>query len=321
MRSGIKSVFLTIHLTLAYRPLLFEGQYHLRHKNAGTRKRQLSLFRSHSRLGFHQNRVGMQTDDNASEEEALSYDVLDQNSGTAVTPADMGLMMDKRAFLLCYLFVGTFSNLVSSQKEWPPQSFKKAVQEIYREAQLDIIPLRILEIGAGKRIRSVFENRFRAGSEVVALDIRMPEEEVLREAEDYAKNHDYSFRFVQGDAMNLGNFEDGSFDAVGCSLTLCEVPSVAEVVSEVKRVLRPGGRFAFVEHVGVVAEDNQALLGFAQTAMDPLQQFKYHCHLRRNSDQIIVNSFGAASVIRLQRILNNEMFPVSQQVAGVVVKA
>ena len=45
-------------------------------------------------------------------------------------------------------------------------------------------------------------------------------------------------------------FADASFDAVFCSLVLCTVHDVPAALAEVKRVLKPGGRFAFVEHVG-----------------------------------------------------------------------
>jgi SAM-dependent methyltransferase len=42
---------------------------------------------------------------------------------------------------------------------------------------------------------------------------------------------------------------DASVDEVICSLVLCTVPDPAQVLAEVQRVLRPGGRFRFVEHV------------------------------------------------------------------------
>lgn len=41
-------------------------------------------------------------------------------------------------------------------------------------------------------------------------------------------------------------FDDGAFDAVSCRLGLMFVPDVALALSEIRRVLRPGGRAAFV---------------------------------------------------------------------------
>ena len=44
-------------------------------------------------------------------------------------------------------------------------------------------------------------------------------------------------------------FDDASFDAVVCTMTLCSVASPADVLAELMRVLRPDGRFHFLEHV------------------------------------------------------------------------
>ena len=42
---------------------------------------------------------------------------------------------------------------------------------------------------------------------------------------------------------------DGTIDEAICSLVLCTVSDAARVLAELRRVLRPGGRFRFVEHV------------------------------------------------------------------------
>ena len=55
-------------------------------------------------------------------------------------------------------------------------------------------------------------------------------------------------RFEQGDATRL-KFADASFDVVVCSLFLCQDFDPAVVVSQIRRVLKPGGRFGSYEHV------------------------------------------------------------------------
>jgi ubiquinone/menaquinone biosynthesis C-methylase UbiE len=51
-----------------------------------------------------------------------------------------------------------------------------------------------------------------------------------------------------GDAQAL-ELPDESFDTVVCTLSLCTIPDDRAAVAEVRRVLRPGGRFLLLEHV------------------------------------------------------------------------
>ena len=89
---------------------------------------------------------------------------------------------------------------------------------------------------------------FSAGNEVIALDLRRPDASDLSAATTYASEHGFHLRFEQGDATNL-TFTDGTFDAVVCSMFLCQDFDPEVVVSEIRRVLKPGGRFGFYEHV------------------------------------------------------------------------
>ncbi|HEY8626335.1 MAG TPA: methyltransferase domain-containing protein [Solirubrobacteraceae bacterium] len=51
-----------------------------------------------------------------------------------------------------------------------------------------------------------------------------------------------------GDAQTL-DFPDECFDTVVCTLSLCTIPDERAAVAEVRRVLRPAGRFLLLEHV------------------------------------------------------------------------
>lgn len=55
-----------------------------------------------------------------------------------------------------------------------------------------------------------------------------------------------SFRDLRGNGLDV---EDGSADVVLSTLVLCSVPDPAATVKEIRRVLKPGGRFVFIEHV------------------------------------------------------------------------
>jgi ubiquinone/menaquinone biosynthesis C-methylase UbiE len=67
------------------------------------------------------------------------------------------------------------------------------------------------------------------------------------------------------DAQQL-DFPDGSFDTVVCTLGLCTIPDDRAAVHEVRRVLRPGGRFLLLEHV---RSPNRTVRG-VQRLLDPL---------------------------------------------------
>ena len=119
--------------------------------------------------------------------------------------------------------------------------------ETYAEAQKGDGPLRVLWVGS-EDMKGVFKSLFPAGNDVIALDLRRPDAKALNAATTYATEHGYQLRFEQGDATKL-NFTDGSFDVVVSSMFLCQDFDPEVVVGEIRRVLKPGGRFGFYEHV------------------------------------------------------------------------
>jgi ubiquinone/menaquinone biosynthesis C-methylase UbiE len=52
-------------------------------------------------------------------------------------------------------------------------------------------------------------------------------------------------RLISSEALP---FHDGEFDCVVSTVTLCSIPDVKRAISELFRVLRPGGRILFLEH-------------------------------------------------------------------------
>ncbi|HCT77492.1 MAG TPA: SAM-dependent methyltransferase [Micromonosporaceae bacterium] len=53
----------------------------------------------------------------------------------------------------------------------------------------------------------------------------------------------------EGDAENLP-FADASFDTVVCALSLCTIPNHRKAISEMARVLKPGGKLLLLDHIG-----------------------------------------------------------------------
>ncbi|MGH2826572.1 MAG: class I SAM-dependent methyltransferase [Actinomycetota bacterium] len=52
----------------------------------------------------------------------------------------------------------------------------------------------------------------------------------------------------EGDAQELP-FPDSCFDSVVCTYSLCSVPDVPRAISEMKRVVKPGGRLILLDHI------------------------------------------------------------------------
>ena len=87
---------------------------------------------------------------------------------------------------------------------------------------------------------------YAAGTTLTAIELSP---EMLRIARERAREARVVAELREGDAQHL-DFPDGSFDTVVCTLALCSIPDDGAAVGEAFRVLRPGGRFLLLEHVG-----------------------------------------------------------------------
>lgn len=98
---------------------------------------------------------------------------------------------------------------------------------------------RVLEIGAGTGL-----NLEHYGPDATDLVLTEPEEPMARRLRA---------RLTRGEIVSAPAdrlpFPDGSFDTVVSTLVLCTVPDQERALAEIRRVLKPGGRLLFLEHV------------------------------------------------------------------------
>ncbi len=102
---------------------------------------------------------------------------------------------------------------------------------------------RTIELGAGTGANLGLYPE--AVSELVLVE---PDPHMLKQLRVKLAESSQDAALVQAPAERLP-FEDSSFDTAVFTLVLCTVPDPAAALAEVSRVLRPGGRMLFIEHV------------------------------------------------------------------------
>lgn len=93
-------------------------------------------------------------------------------------------------------------------------------------------------------------------------------------------------------------YEDGIFDHVVSTWTLCTIPNPIEALREVRRVLKPTGRFLFLEH----GRSDDARTAAWQDRLNPLQNvIGCGCNLNRRIDRLI--SEAGLHILQLDRFV------------------
>jgi ubiquinone/menaquinone biosynthesis C-methylase UbiE len=118
---------------------------------------------------------------------------------------------------------------------------------------------------------------------------------------------------LDGQALSL---ESDSIDHVLTTWTLCSIPDVDRALSEIRRVLRSGGLFHFVEH-GRSPDPNVAAW---QNRLAPIQRrIAGGCHLNRPIDQLVLNS--GLELTRLENYYAKGPRPFGYMFEGVATKS
>lgn len=124
--------------------------------------------------------------------------------------------------------------------EWGTRPFRRSCVQALAHARG-----KVLEIGVGTGANLQYYTP--AVTEVVGIE---PVEAMLQTARSRLRKSPPPFRWQlqQADARALP-FEDASFDSVVAVLVFCTIPDPERAAAEAFRVLRPGGKLVFFEHV------------------------------------------------------------------------
>jgi len=147
---------------------------------------------------------------------------------------------------------------------------------------------RVLEIGAGTG------QNFRHYAPGVDLTAIEPDPHMLRRAERRARRAAFHVELHQAGAERLP-FDDASFDSVVATWVFCTIPQAQNAAHEISRVLKPGGRVHFVEHVHSAHPPARAV----QDAIDPVwKHLAGGCHLTREPVELLEQAGLAVEDVR-----------------------
>jgi ubiquinone/menaquinone biosynthesis C-methylase UbiE len=133
------------------------------------------------------------------------------------------------------IFAAGYDRMMSAAEE--------AGLSAHRESLLSAARGRVLEIGGGTGANLRFYGR-----EVLELVLTEPEEPMVRRLTGKLSGSRIPTRVLRAPAEDLP-LEAGSFDCAVTTLVLCTVSEPARALGEIRRLLRPGGRLLFLEHV------------------------------------------------------------------------
>jgi len=108
-------------------------------------------------------------------------------------------------------------------------------------------------------------------------------------------------RVLNGENLPMA---DCTFDSVVSTWTLCSIAKVEQALKEIHRVLKPGGKFFFVEHG--LSDDPKVQVW--QHRLTPFQKvIADGCHLDRSIKALIEHEFEAVKLEQFQALLNSGM--------------
>jgi SAM-dependent methyltransferase len=157
----------------------------------------------------------------------------------------------------------------------PARSHHAELLDLYRQRTIETARGLVLEVGIGSGLNLPLYGP--AVTRVVGLD---PSTELLRLASRRTADVVIPVSLLRASAEHLP-LADAVFHTIVMTWTLCSIPNPIAALTEMRRVLRPGGRLLFVEH-GLSPEIRTARW---QHCLTPYwKRISGGCHLDRKAD-------------------------------------
>lgn len=171
------------------------------------------------------------------------------------------------------------------------------------------IPDTVVELGPGSGANFRY---YPHGTRVIAVE---PNPMMHRRMYAQARRHgiEIDLRHAGAEGMEV---DTGSAALVVSTLVLCTVRDPERAVAEVKRVLRAGGRFAFLEHVA--AEPGTRLRQVQDVLRRPWAWLGEGCQLNRDTAATIEEADFRE--LELERFEGLRLTPVQPHISGVAIR-
>ncbi|WP_309729235.1 class I SAM-dependent methyltransferase [Chamaesiphon sp. OTE_75_metabat_556] len=158
----------------------------------------------------------------------------------------------------------------------------------YRRVVLADAAGSVLEIGFGTGLNLAYYLPSRV-DKITTVDVN-PGMNKLARKRIATSSIDVDFQVITGEKLPM---TDSTFDTVVSTWTLCSIKQVETAIAEIHRVLKPGGKFLFIEH-GLSNEPN---IQTWQHRITPIQKvIGDGCHLDRPIRQLISTQFSNLAV-------------------------
>jgi len=179
--------------------------------------------------------------------------------------------------------------LMSSVYDRFMQASEEACLGAWRAELLAGLAGDVLEVGAGTGVNLRYYPPSVSRLVLAEPDADMAKKLDVRVA-DHGRHHEHErvrISTTMADVEALP-FEDASFDGVVATLLLCSVKTPDRALAEILRVLRPGGSFVFLEHIGAKPHTGRRRW---QGRIEPAwKHVAGGCHLTRDTGEAIARA-------------------------------
>ncbi len=140
----------------------------------------------------------------------------------------------------------------------------------------------VLEVGAGTGLNFAIYDP----EQVERVEAVEPDSAMLRYARERVKSARVPITLTQAPTESLP-FADETFDSAVATLVFCSVTDPMMGLSEIRRVLKPGGILLLIEHVRAQGAFAQQL----QNAITPItKRVAGNCHWNRDTERNVINA-------------------------------